>query len=291
MAGGMIRALLQSADGDIWIGAWDGVTRFDGSRFRSLSSEQGITKTLALAEDLQGNIWFGTTAAGAMRLARNGFSAYTETDGLADTAIASVFESRAGDLYVVSRTSAFTASMGPIHRGPAQPVRRRWPIVGPCGAPRSDAGDVVDSRAAPDCTGFPKVDDVRELGRVRPNAIHTTRDGLAGDDVFALFEDSRGYLDWPADADHLGAHQMGAGHRNTFTDTQTRTAFPRSAGRPHLPRTTRGTSGLGSGTAALRATATAASCCSPRRRGASRRYRRALRRPPCGCGSGPLALV
>ena len=33
---------------------------------------------------------------------------------------------------------------------------------------------------------------MRELGRVRPKAVHTTRDGLAGDDVFALFEDVAG---------------------------------------------------------------------------------------------------
>jgi ligand-binding sensor domain-containing protein len=39
---------------------------------------------------------------------------------------------------------------------------------------------------------FPKVEHVEQLARVRPKAIYTTRDGLAGDDVFRLFEDSRG---------------------------------------------------------------------------------------------------
>ena len=39
---------------------------------------------------------------------------------------------------------------------------------------------------------FPRVANLESLGRVRPKAIYTTRDGLAGDDVNRLFEDSRG---------------------------------------------------------------------------------------------------
>ncbi len=39
---------------------------------------------------------------------------------------------------------------------------------------------------------FPKVNRLEELGRVRPLAVYTTRDGLAGNDVTRLFEDSRG---------------------------------------------------------------------------------------------------
>ena len=39
---------------------------------------------------------------------------------------------------------------------------------------------------------FPRVEKVERLGRIRPKAIYTTRDGLAGDDVNRLFEDSRG---------------------------------------------------------------------------------------------------
>ena len=192
VAGGMIRALLQSADGDIWIGAWNRVTRFDGSRFRSLSREQGITKTIALAEDLQGNIWFGTAAGGAMRLARHGFTAYTEQDGLADTAIGSVFENHAGELYVISSNQRahrfegerFTAvrpnltddDVDPIGPGVALQDRAGyWWIPGGAGLYR-----------------FANATPMERLGRVRPEAIYTARDALAGDDVFRIFEDSRG---------------------------------------------------------------------------------------------------
>ena len=192
VAGGGVRALLQSSDGQVWIGTWEGLTQFDGERFRAFTRAQGINRAIALAEDREGNIWFGTLANGALRLARNGFSAYTEADGLADTTIRGVFESRAGDLYVVSSNqrihrfdgSGFTAVRPNLSEdvaevvNPGLPLQDRtgeWWIPGGAGLYR-----------------FPKVDDVRELGRVRPKAIHTTRDGLAGDDVFTLFEDSRG---------------------------------------------------------------------------------------------------
>ena len=191
VAGGEVRALMQSSDGHVWVGTWDGVTQFDGERFRAYTRPQGIHRAIALAEDREGNIWSGTLAMGALRLARNGFSAYTEADGLADATIRGVFESRAGDLYAVSSNQRihqfdgrrFTAVRPNLSEdvavlvNPGFPLRDRtgeWWIPGGAGLYR-----------------FPSVD-VRELARVRPKALHTTRDGLAGDDVFTLFEDSRG---------------------------------------------------------------------------------------------------
>jgi ligand-binding sensor domain-containing protein/two-component sensor histidine kinase len=191
VSSGMIRALMQSTDGHVWIATWDGMTQFDGRRFRAVTRAQGITKTTALAEDRDGNIWIGTAATGALRLARNGFGAYTEADGLADTYIGAVFENRAGDLYTVSNNRIhrfdgvrFTAVRPNLSKDVAEPVgpgnalqdrHGEWWIPGGAGLYR-----------------FPKVGQVDELRRVQPKAIYTTRDGLAGDDVFRLFEDSRG---------------------------------------------------------------------------------------------------
>jgi signal transduction histidine kinase/ligand-binding sensor domain-containing protein len=192
LPGGGVRALLQSADGQIWIGTVEGLAQFDGERFRAFTRGQGITRVIALAEDREGNIWFGTLADGARRLARNGFSAYTEADGLASATIRGVFESRTGDLFVVSNNqrihrfdgSRFTAVRPNLSEDVAELVNAALPI-----------SDRTGEWWIPGGAGlyrFPRVHDVRELGRVRPKAVHTTRDGLAGDDVFALFEDSRG---------------------------------------------------------------------------------------------------
>ena len=192
VSAGAVRSLLQSTDGRIWIGTLNGLTEFDGERFRAFSRLDGVTRTMALAEDREGNLWLGTMATGALRLARNGFSAYTEEDGLADTSIGDLFESRDGDLYAVSINQRihrfdgrrFTATRPNLARdvsdtnGPGKALQDRtggWWIPGGAGLYR-----------------FPSISRVEQLQHARPKAIYTTRDGLAGDDVFRLFEDSRG---------------------------------------------------------------------------------------------------
>ncbi len=192
VTGGSVRALLQSSDGHIWIATWEGVTQYDGKHFRAFTKAHGISRALALAEDRKGNIWIGTLAHGALRLARDGFTAYTESDGLADAGIGAVFENQAGELFVVTNNqrihrfdgTRFMAVRPHLSDDVAEPVRSglalhdrtgEWWIPGGAGLYR-----------------FPKVRNVEHLGRVRPRAIYTTRDGLAGDDVSRLFEDSRG---------------------------------------------------------------------------------------------------
>ena len=75
-------------------------------------------------------------AGGALRLARNGFSAYTESDRLANTTIRGVFESHAGDLYVVSSNqrihrfdgSGFTADRPNLSEDVAELVNPGLPL-------------------------------------------------------------------------------------------------------------------------------------------------------------------
>lgn len=189
---GAVRALLQSTDGRIWIGTLNGLTEFNGERFRAFSRPDGVTRTMALAEDREGNLWLGTMATGALRLARNGFSGYAEEDGLADANVGDVFESRDGGLYAVTTNQH-------IHRFDG----RRFAAIRP-NLTRDASNPNGPGKAIQDRTGewwipggaglyrFPRVSRVEQLQHVQPKAIYTTRDGLAGDDVFRLFEDSRG---------------------------------------------------------------------------------------------------
>jgi ligand-binding sensor domain-containing protein/signal transduction histidine kinase len=189
---GAVRALLQSTDGRIWIGTLNGLTEFDGERFRPFSKSDGVTRTTALAEDREGNLWLGTMATGALRLAPNGFSAYTEEDGLADASIGDVFESRDGNLYAVSTNQR-------IHRFDGRRFTATRPNLSRDATETNGPGKVIQDRTGewwiPGGAGlyrFPSVSRVEQLQHARPQAIYTTRDGLAGDDVFRLFEDSRG---------------------------------------------------------------------------------------------------
>src|SRR5258705_11310321 len=64
---------------------------------------QGLSDTtiLTIAEDGEGGLWLGTYRSGAMRLARNGFVTYQESDGLGPS-VGAVFEDNSGGLGVVN---------------------------------------------------------------------------------------------------------------------------------------------------------------------------------------------
>jgi signal transduction histidine kinase/ligand-binding sensor domain-containing protein len=54
--------LEQRRDGSIWVGSWDGVSRFDGDRFHPVEGVRG--NTFALHEDRQGQLWIPTHSTG-----------------------------------------------------------------------------------------------------------------------------------------------------------------------------------------------------------------------------------
>jgi ligand-binding sensor domain-containing protein/signal transduction histidine kinase len=191
LAGQAVLALHRSSDQEVWLGTSGGVSQFDGGRISSLTTGRGVLHVSAIAEDQGRHIWAGTET-GAVRLARTGFVRYTETDGLLNGVIRSVFEDRAGVLHVVTRRplihrfdgTRFTAvrpnlsrdELAPESAVPALQDRAgEWWVPGEAGLYR-----------------LPRVATHEQLSRVRPKAIYTSRDGLAGDDIFRLFEDSRG---------------------------------------------------------------------------------------------------
>lgn len=73
-----VTALLQGKDGYLWIGTFDGLVRFDGSKFTMIRATSGKSaspalsdtegpssnRILALREDARGRIWIGTEDAG-----------------------------------------------------------------------------------------------------------------------------------------------------------------------------------------------------------------------------------
>ncbi len=78
-AGSLVRSLFRSADGTIWIGAVNGVTTFDGTRFRTFDKANGLTNETinAITVDRAGSVWLGTDLGGAIRIARSGMTTFT----------------------------------------------------------------------------------------------------------------------------------------------------------------------------------------------------------------------
>jgi signal transduction histidine kinase/ligand-binding sensor domain-containing protein len=183
-----VSALHRSSDGIIWIGGRHGLTRFDGNHLTSYESAQAVPHVAAIAGDARGDIWV-TGVNGAMKLTRAGFVTYTADDGVPPR-IRSFFESPSGDLLVngwpsLRRFDGARFMPVPLNLPADRSVEMRAPVL------QTRAGEWwVPGEAG--LYRFPAVPALDDLGRVQPMAIYTTRDGLAGDDVALLFEDSIG---------------------------------------------------------------------------------------------------
>ena len=81
--------IFETADGTLWIGTHRGILELlpgsgEERTLLAFSTRNGLAhhEITALAEDVAGNLWLGTSSAGAMKLARAGFVSYGEDDGL-----------------------------------------------------------------------------------------------------------------------------------------------------------------------------------------------------------------
>jgi signal transduction histidine kinase/ligand-binding sensor domain-containing protein len=189
-------ALLLTEDGHLWIGSSNGLMEFDGERFRAYTHDDRLATTIrSLVQDIDGNIW-AATDRGALRIARHGFVTYTEADGLADRRIGAIFESRSGELCVMTANRVLNVFDGQRFRA----IRMGRP----------DGVGGVHAQGLQDQTGdwwvsagdrlmrFPAVSPLERLSDAAPTAIYSSRDGLPPEgEPWRLFEDSRGDL-WVA---------------------------------------------------------------------------------------------
>ena len=220
LAANFIDSLFQSADGRLWVGS-GGLNEFipgpspdsrkprtsrgssepgdpETGHFRAYTTTQGLSSSYVrtLAEDRDGNLWLGTDSGGAMKLARTGFTTYTEGDGLGAAGADAIFEDRAGKLCVISSGGKhlinrfdgrrFTAICPDF---PKQITNFGW------GWNQVAFQDHAGEWWVPTGQGlcrFPAVAHFEDLAHTSPRALYTTREGLAFNDVFRLFEDSHG---------------------------------------------------------------------------------------------------
>jgi len=186
-------ALLQAADGALWIGN-KGLSVFDGKRIRSYTATQGLpdSAVISLAEDGDGAIWMGTRTRGAVKLSRLDIEGRSVSDTPGDEGVTSFLEDAKGAVYAVSpagRMRRFDANRGvatlelPVPR--AAPV----PLARP-GVLRTRDGGWWIATAAGLVRLAPMPAD--RLAHASPLAVYTTRHGLASDAIGILHEDRAG---------------------------------------------------------------------------------------------------
>jgi ligand-binding sensor domain-containing protein/two-component sensor histidine kinase len=221
-----VSCIFQTSDGKLWVGSWTGLNEAlpsvdkEGRQFRGYSISNGITNVGSLGEDRDGNLWIGTETNGAMKIAANGFVSYSEADGLGATRVGGIMQLRTGELCVISAGRG----QGFLNRFDG----RRFipiPLSLPRGVTKASWGWYQNMFV--DRTGewwlstfqglarYPKLNGLEQLSRVQPKALYTTRDGLSGNSLFRIFEDSRGDI-WSGTID-IAQSSLSRWQRSTGT--------------------------------------------------------------------------
>ncbi len=97
-----IRSLYQTRDGYVWIGAAEGLVRFDGARFVAFDKSNLPLKSnaiLSLLEDRSGAFWIGTEN-GLLCIREGKFTLYTVKEGLPDNVIFALAEDTQGTVWI-----------------------------------------------------------------------------------------------------------------------------------------------------------------------------------------------
>lgn len=111
-----VTSILQTRDGYLWLSGFGGLVRFDGIRFEvfNLITMPGMRseRVLALFEDRNGALWFGTEGGGAGRLWNDSLRMYGMTEGLPGEVVTSFAEDSGGTLWVGMRDGGLVTIVG-----------------------------------------------------------------------------------------------------------------------------------------------------------------------------------
>jgi ligand-binding sensor domain-containing protein/two-component sensor histidine kinase len=194
----VVGGIYQSSDGRIWIGTDGGLNVFSDGRFRSYTTAQGLRSRSVWpgVEDRDANLWLAS-ATGAMKITWSGFTTFGKPDGLSNARVTSVFENHRGELCVTSDEVGPFISCFDDQRFTAVRPRLSREIKGfGWGTNEVTFQDHTGEWWIPTFSGlyrFPRVASVEQLAHIPPKAVYNHQRGeLPGDDVFRLFEDSRG---------------------------------------------------------------------------------------------------
>jgi len=189
-------AIVQSTDGAMWAGTnGDGLDRWQAGTVRHYSAASGLLSDiiLALAPGRDGSVWAGTPD-GLDHIAGSKIEAYTSADGLPDDFIRSLLVAEDGSLWIGTR------------RGLAHWQNNAFTTYTQADGLGSNLIGALVETASPraSATGLTGLTDLTDLwigtldglSKLHAGKIttYTTKDGLSGNIITSLLEDSEGTL-------------------------------------------------------------------------------------------------
>src|SRR5262249_42991699 len=108
---GFIRALTQDSAGYLLLGMDTGIVRFDGARFRMLTSlgganlPRGAVQALHTARD--GSVWVGYESGAVARIQGETVSNFTQKDGVGPGSVSALAEDRDGAIWVAGEKGLY----------------------------------------------------------------------------------------------------------------------------------------------------------------------------------------
>lgn len=92
--------IVQTADGFIWVGTYNGLANYDGTSFHHFPVSKGIYSVSDLYVSREGKLYIGTNDSGLALLENNDFKFWNKSAGLSANAVRSIAENYEGDLFI-----------------------------------------------------------------------------------------------------------------------------------------------------------------------------------------------
>jgi signal transduction histidine kinase/ligand-binding sensor domain-containing protein len=111
-----VNSLVQTGDGYLWLGTYNGLVRFDGVRFKvfdtSTTPEFGDNRITSLYEDVQGTLWIGHETGSLTRMRAGKFEAVNLGTNWPGGAIIGTMPDADGILWVLGKEGALLSLQG-----------------------------------------------------------------------------------------------------------------------------------------------------------------------------------
>ncbi|NIM12981.1 MAG: response regulator [Candidatus Aminicenantes bacterium] len=202
-----VQAVLQTRDGYLWLGTFEGLVRFDGINFKVFDKgnvEQLLNNHISvLYEDRKYNLWIGTNG-GLICLKDGKFSSYTTRDGMSNDIVNVIYEDQEGNLWIGTDGGGLNL----LKAGSTKFIAY---------TSKHGLSDNVVWSVYEDRKGNLWVGTNRGLNRLNAGKFttYTTKEGLSNDMIWSIYEDRKGNL-WVGTNRGLNLLNFKEGKINTY---------------------------------------------------------------------------